>query len=181
MAALTDLEIQARAEELGLSSVGTRSSLLQLIKEKEAAFAKEATQSKQDSKKKKRRRKKKNRLVKSSVSDEKMDDFMDTDENVEIEYIPEQIQLDPEFLEFSIIFKQFQEPKDIQEKEEVEKLPVDETPDLEDLEDSPEDKPLSKKKLKKLNRPSVAMLKKVAFMPEVVDVRTCKLLIGIVG
>ena len=174
MAALTDLEIQARAEELGLSSVGTRSTLLQLIKEKEAAFAKEATQSKQDLKKKKRRRKKKNRLVKSIVdgSDEKMDDFMDTDENVEIEYIPEQIQLDPEFLEFSIIFKQFQEPKDIQEEEEVEKLPVDETPDLEDLEDSPEDKPLSKKKLKKLNRPSVAMLKKVAFMPEVVDVRT---------
>ena len=167
MTALTDLELQSRATELGLSYVGTRSTLLEMIKDKESLQVKETS----IKKRKQRRRKKKTRIIK----DQTEEDAMETDEMVEIEYVPEMIALAPEFSEFSKILNKFQEPTETIAETAVEKLPVDETPDLEDLEDSQDEKPLSKKKMKKLNRPSVAALKKVAFMPEVVDVSISKI------
>jgi splicing factor 3B subunit 2 len=167
MVALTDLEIQVRAQELGLSTFGTRSTLLELIKEKEAALLKESNMARDDLKKKKRLRRRKKKRVTNEIADEAMEDSSDV--TVEIEYVPDKINLDSEFSEFSKIFKQFQEPGKDVEEEPVQGLVVDDTPDLEDLEDEPQDKPMSKKKMKLLNRPSVAMLKKVAFMPEVVD------------
>ncbi|KAI9599047.1 hypothetical protein BDF19DRAFT_381974 [Syncephalis fuscata] len=111
-------------------------------------------------------------------------------ENVEVEYITPDVELnEPEFEVFADVFAKFQKLSSGADEDEDEELPVtstnknvdDETAEddgtakakasgsdaEEDEED--EDEPLSKKKLKKINRLTVAELKQLVTKPEVVE------------
>ncbi|XP_030854188.1 splicing factor 3B subunit 2 isoform X1 [Strongylocentrotus purpuratus] len=104
------------------------------------------------------------------------------EEKVEVEYVAEKIEvIDPAFRQFQRIFQAFQlsEPlkPEVREPEEATKLPEkqkekDSDSDSDDDSDMEEDdgKPrISKKKLRKLNRLSVAELKQLVTRPDVVE------------
>lgn len=154
-------------------------------------------QIKKESKNKKRKKKKKRAKARkaSSVSDgeksaSKQEVANQLEEEVQIEYVEDEVPLDktdPTYAEFSRIFQAFKiaepvvtEPKKEEEKkEEVKKQEVpikargliaDDSDDDEDQRGGDDDKPkLSKKKQKKLNRLSVAELKQLVSRPDVVE------------
>nr|XP_054758237.1 bromodomain-containing protein 4-like isoform X1 [Lytechinus pictus] len=107
------------------------------------------------------------------------------EEKVEVEYVPEKIEvIDPAFRQFQRIFQAFQlsEPMKPEVKEpeketpkpekqkEKEKDSDEDSDDDSDMEEEDDGKPkISKKKLRKLNRLSVAELKQLVTRPDVVE------------
>ena len=176
---LTDFELSERAIELGIVPDGPRSSLLSkitnILKERESSSSIQTG----IKKKNKRRRKKKSVLngVESHIEKDK-DTIMQDD--VEIEYVTEDLSL--EFKEFEHVFAKFKPESLIEEDQVVEKTYQDEQVVQEELDalDSDDgmeqdqeiknETVLGKKKLKKMNRLSVAELKQLVKKPEVVEV-----------
>ncbi|KAK2163247.1 hypothetical protein LSH36_83g04088 [Paralvinella palmiformis] len=154
-------------------------------------------QIKKESKNKKRKKKKKRAKARKSSSTtdgeksvSKQDSSSQPDEDIQIEYVEDEVPMDkadPTYAEFSRIFQAFKiaepvisEPKKEEEKKEEakkEEVPIkargliaDDSDDDEDLRAGDDDKPkLSKKKQKKLNRLSVAELKQLVSRPDVVE------------
>jgi len=142
-------------------------------------------------KRKKKRRKKKVRSEQRATTQQEPTHVSDGEEDVEIEYISEQIDLpkwDPNYAAFSKIFEAFKiEEKQIkkeQEEKAVESVAAkkieEKDPLLEDNDDDDDDddetankdsdKPkLSKKELKRRSRMEVAQLKQMVSRPDVVE------------
>jgi len=161
--------------------------------------------------KKKKRRKKKTRTERKASEEEERrmkekllmmnGDFVDPEDaeavngddedDVEVEYVPENINIpkwDPNYAAFNKIFEAFKiEPKvDMKKKEETEKQSVatsaasepapvdpllnDDSDDDDDAADKEDETPkLSKKKLKRASRMEVAQLKQLVSRPDVVE------------
>merc|ERR1719193_1298818 len=151
-------------------------------------------QRKKGKKSKKKKKKKKNRPEKWAMEAitahrRKMDEERkQTEVKVEVEYIQEELDLqptDPMFRQFNKIFQAFKIEEEVKEetevkKEEDKKAALDEeykkVPKLLEDDDMLEDKPdeqtenkISKRKLKKMNRLSVAELKQLVTRPDVVE------------
>merc|ERR1719289_675216 len=151
-------------------------------------------QRKKGKKSKKKKKKKKNRPEKWAMEAitahrRKMDEERkQTEVKVEVEYIQEELDLqptDPMFRQFNKIFQAFKIEEEVKEeaevkKEEDKKAALDEeykkVPKLLEDDDMLEDKPdeqtenkISKRKLKKLSRLSVAELKQLVTRPDVVE------------
>ncbi|XP_052106749.1 splicing factor 3B subunit 2-like [Mytilus californianus] len=146
-------------------------------------------ESKNRRKKKKKKKSKKNRLMQQQLPPKPKETT--TEETVNVEYVQEQLELDPSdpnYYTFAKIFEAFkiseaEKPKEkvLEEKKEAEKKPEEVKPrgmfEEEDDEDekmetdeNKEDHPkMSKKKLKKMTRLSVAQLKQLVGRPDVVE------------
>jgi hypothetical protein len=111
---------------------------------------------------------------------------------IDIEYVPESLHFDPAFSEFATVFAKFQAlgpqqqalgetsdgEQDNEANHDTQQVPMDadvsdasKSSDDEEEGDGDPNQPLSKKRLKKLMRLSVAELKRLARKPEVVEVR----------
>ena len=175
---LTDIELQTRAKELGLSVLGPRSSLIASI---EALGSNLNGLKAVEVKRKTKPRRRKRKVTRQETSSDAQKNEEEEDSlQVEIEYVPESLELDPEFAQFANVFAKFQ-PKEVplEESELNSAFPAPLDQDEMDLasDDSEMDEPLeteekklSKKKLRKMMRPSVAELKRLVKKPEVVDV-----------
>ncbi|XP_067680182.1 splicing factor 3B subunit 2-like [Haliotis asinina] len=159
------------------------------IKEAPAKLAKE---SKNKRRKKKKKKAKRNRLQEQKLQKKiEQDSEKKDEEHVHIEYVQEQLDLDPmdpNYHTFAMIFDAFkisepEKPKEqprAEEKKPEQKLAEKMAPKLDDSdsdsddEDAPpeEETPkLSKKKMKKLTRLSVAQLKQLVTRPDVVEMQ----------
>ncbi|XP_033103033.1 splicing factor 3B subunit 2-like [Anneissia japonica] len=153
--------------------------------EKEVPKEKKLTKNQRRKKKKKKRQ----AVRRQQQQDEsrKADDKDGETEDVVVEYIPETLDvIDPTFREFRKVFEAFKlaeapkvEPKKAEQvpavkaketKKETEKNESDSSSDEEDMSKVEDDTPkISKKKLRKLNRLSVAELKQLVSRPDVVE------------
>ncbi|XP_063426142.1 splicing factor 3B subunit 2-like [Mytilus trossulus] len=147
-------------------------------------------ESKNRRKKKKKKKSKKNRLMQQQLPPKPKETT--PEETVNVEYVQEQLELDPSdpnYYTFAKIFEAFkiseaEKPKEkvLEEKKEAEKKPEEVKPrgmfeeedddDDERMEtdDKKDDHPkMSKKKLKKMTRLSVAQLKQLVGRPDVVE------------
>ncbi|XP_052697192.1 splicing factor 3B subunit 2-like [Crassostrea angulata] len=153
--------------------------------EEESSKASAAKESKNKKRKKKKKKAKKNRLLQQQQNKEP---DTPTEDDVQVEYVQEQLELDPtdpNYFTFTKIFDAFKITEEKKEdkadkKEELKKedLPkkmeeddMDDDSDDEDMVKKDEDEPhkLSKKKLKKMTRLSVAQLKQLVSRPDVVE------------
>lgn len=217
---LTDLELQERATELGFDPYGPRATLIAKIEGATASAhhgsvangtatsetpnnAGKPKKDDKDAKKKAKKRRRKKRVVAPSRDaaagsqedttngngDEEYDD--EDIGQIDIEYVPEALELDPAYSVFANVFAKFHalapkiendglaEPNAEQLDHQQAPMDADDTDatkssdEDDDEEGGQEDgnNPLSKKRLKKLMRLSVAELKRLARKPEVVEVR----------
>ncbi|XP_071079452.1 splicing factor 3B subunit 2-like [Haliotis cracherodii] len=165
--------------------------------EEEEEEVKEAPSKSAKESKNKRRKKKKKKAKRSRLQEQKLQKRIEQDsekrdeEHVHIEYVQEQLDLDPmdpNYHTFAMIFDAFkisepEKPKELpraEEKKPEQKQPEKMVPKMDDSdsdsddEDAPpeEETPkLSKKKMKKLTRLSVAQLKQLVTRPDVVEMQ----------
>jgi hypothetical protein len=204
LGSLTDLELQQKALELGLPSIGTRTTLISRLEQHTAQVeplktTDKTTKAAVNGKKKPRRRKKKAAQPSAPKSAASLAPAKDQEtETVEIEYIPESLEFHetPEFQAFADVFARFQSQAELQSlaatdadpdtpRTTVDQLglvPLEEDGSESDSSDGDlmldelmrggqeEGLKMSKKKLKKLTRLSVAELKRLVKKPEVVEV-----------
>lgn len=157
--------------------------------EDEMAVTKPTNRESKNKKRKKKKKAKKNRQAQQKPTNLRKQVEKKTEEDVQIEYIQEQLELDPSdpnYHTFAKIFENFkiaeaEKPKveDKQVTKPAETVPAkamksdDDDDDDDDLEESAptEDDAakISKKKLKKLTRLSVAQLKQLVTRPDVVE------------
>lgn len=135
-------------------------------------------------KKKKKRKKRRRRPVQTILLDKENTDKQDPD--VEIEYVAEPILLpnDPNYMQFQKVFEAFKLSDDM--RADVEETPMaiaariakekasigktdKDSDDDDDEADPSKEQPISKRKLRKMNRMSVAQLKQLVDKPEVVE------------
>jgi splicing factor 3B subunit 2 len=161
--------------------------------EEEEEEAPPASVPQKESKNKKRKKKKKRAKNRFGVTEHPVREEMVVEETpVDVEYVQERVDIDltdPNFAQFARIFETFKiaeperpkepEKDDSKKEEKKQEVPIkarglmsdsDEDEDEDDRKDTNEDKPrLSKKKMKKLNRLSVAELKQLVSRPDVVE------------
>ncbi|KAL4237418.1 Splicing factor 3B subunit 2 [Mactra antiquata] len=143
-------------------------------------------ESKNKKRKKKKKKAKKNRALRQQTQKQIVPPVV-AEPDVLVEYVQEQLDLDPtdpNYFTFSKIFEAFKiadeskdQPKVIEQQPEKPSEPKAKTrdPDLDDSDDEMDEKmdddtpKLSKKKLKKLTRLSVAQLKQLVTRPDVVE------------
>ncbi|XP_018607858.1 splicing factor 3B subunit 2 [Scleropages formosus] len=175
------------AEEDGAGEMDTRTSGPAVLSETEEE---DGTVSKKDKNRKRRNRKKKNKKKKAQtngeMNKEKAEMEKEKEAAVEIEYITEEPEIyDPNFIFFKRIFEAFKLTDDVKkEKEkEPEKVEKQETTTVKkkgfeeekkDSDDSDEEAKrdipkMSKKKLRRMNRLTVAELKQLVARPDVVE------------
>nr|XP_022332731.1 splicing factor 3B subunit 2-like [Crassostrea virginica] len=153
--------------------------------EEEASKAAAAKESKNKKRKKKKKKAKKNRLLQQQQQQEQEEPA----ENIQVEYVQEQLELDPtdpNYFTFAKIFDAFKiseekieektdKKKDVKKEDNLRKMEEDDRDDDDsdddDMVKKDEDEPqkLSKKKLKKMTRLSVAQLKQLVSRPDVVE------------
>ena len=157
-----DDDLRAYVKELGLDNSGPRFTLLDRI----ALHFKMAQLDTADPKRK-RRKKSKYKQVTNNLEEK-----VKIIPNVEIELVPEELDLESEsnFSEFSQVLSAFNQRsvRKAPKEEEEQRKPVAMEMDSSD-EDDYETRVASKKKLRKLNRVSIAVLKEKSKRPEVVD------------
>lgn len=157
--------------------------------EEKVAPAKPAGKETKNKKKKKKKKAKKNRFQDQKTKQQSKTPEKKPEEEVNIEYVQEQLELDPtdpNYHTFSKIFETFkitevEKPKDKVEEKQADKLaekpkPVSMAEDADSDDDLDENagneddaNKISKKKLKKLTRLSVAQLKQLVTRPDVVE------------
>ncbi|OQV14551.1 Splicing factor 3B subunit 2 [Hypsibius exemplaris] len=131
-------------------------------------------------KRKNKKKKKPQRHTAMVPADARKDKTSDSglDEEVEIEYVEEKVKLDPELAYFSQIFNAFslegqQADVDRKEKEAAEaesKVSLRKAPkEIEEEEEKKDDTKVSRRKLRKQNRMTVAELKQTVARPDVVE------------
>ncbi|XP_070577299.1 splicing factor 3B subunit 2-like [Ptychodera flava] len=148
------------------------------------AESKESKNKKRKKKKKKRKERQREEQMRREAEMANRED--EEEDNVDVEYVPEDLSAelkDPAFLQFHKIFEAFKlaetvkpekEEKTKELKEKTDKKPEEEKEmsdsDMSDDDRVDDDKPkISKKKLRKLNRLSVAELKQLVSRPDVVE------------
>jgi splicing factor 3B subunit 2 len=156
------------AKKFGIDSNGPKSVVLDRL----VRYLKQTNQYEPPQDKRKKRSKKKKSAPKPML--EVDDELMREEEDTIVEVVPEELPVDPRLEEFQQIFNRFQEKtlKGVERDDEN----ADRNGDLEEEEDEEanlvdrEELRKSRKKLRKLNRMTVAELKQVVQKPELVDV-----------
>jgi len=153
---------------------------------------KQSKEPKREPKKKKKRKTRAQRTREMNAEriaklEASVNDDDDDDNEVEVEYVPEDLGLDAKTANYRIFQKIFEafkitekeeteeakkddeKEKEQKDKTEKEKEPKDEDDDDDEDKDDDEEKKISKKKLKKMTRLSVAELKQLVNRPDVVE------------
>ncbi|KAI8899752.1 hypothetical protein BC833DRAFT_584504 [Globomyces pollinis-pini] len=153
------------AKELGLDSVGPKSVVLDRIQRHLKIQGKLSS-----TQKPKKRSKKKKRTEIKPVNDEEVDEPVDGPVTNDVVIVPETLAVKGHFQEFADVFAKFNELSQRKaEKDEDEQRLVEDYDEEEEMLPDLEQIRQSKKKLKKLNRLSVAQLKNLVKKPEVVE------------
>ncbi|KAJ3269726.1 hypothetical protein HDV01_001068 [Terramyces sp. JEL0728] len=156
-------ELQLFAKGLGLDPVGPRSA----VKDRVIRYLKQTNPSLLPQSKKRRSKKKKSE--KQEPQAEKIEPIQDEAEAVdaEVEIVPETLRVVGTFEEFSQVFQKFNtlSTRRYEKDDEEEQVEEDDDNEFVDKEEIRQ----TKKKLKKLNRMTVAQLKQSVRKPEVVD------------
>jgi splicing factor 3B subunit 2 len=161
-------DLQSRAVEYGIDPYLPHGELIEEIA-REVGIDVQGKEQEKASKKRLRRKKKREASVRAVEETSEV-------EEIEVDYVPEPMpEHDPLFGDFSQVFARFQ-PKEEEEEEAVvqeEAVPEPSDDDMDITDDEEEqqaDHQPSKRRLRKLNRPSVAQLKQTVKRPDVVEV-----------
>lgn len=169
---LNDQKLREYCKELGVDSSGPRETILLRVRQ-HIKFSKHPQNQQQVIKK--RKKKSKQIVVPNQhlIQSDQSDGYVGTDIHVEI--VPEkmELELDSSFAQFAKVFDNFQmrsqrrtyQEEKAEKDDDKLKMAVDESSDDEDY----EDRIASKKKQRKLNRVSVAVLKQLVKRPETVE------------